>query len=186
MSLILASASPRRREILKNAGFDFIVSVSECEEKNDGSLSPDKLCVSLASQKALDVLKRYPDDIVVGADTVVSIDNMILGKPKDEEDAFKMLRILSGKTNSVYTGVCIASKYSVKTFFEKSDVLFYELSDSEIEEYVKTGEPLDKAGSYGIQGMGCLLIKEIHGDFFNVVGLPVARFYRELKSFLKA
>ena len=139
----------------------------------------------LAEQKCFNVADKFDDEyIVIGADTVVAADEKILGKPKDEDEAKKMLRFLSGRCHSVYTGVCVMQK-SVKkavTFFEKTDVYFYDLSDEEINRYVATGEPMDKAGAYGIQEKGGLFVKKTVGDFNNVVGLPAGKLFKILKK----
>ena len=133
-------------------------------------------------QKALAVAKANPQATVIGADTIVVLEGIILGKPRDRADAIKMLQNLSGKVHSVFTGVCLIKDSKENSFFEETKVEFYSLSNEEIEAYVDTGEPMDKAGAYGIQGRGCLLVKRIEGDYFNVVGLPVGRLIRELKA----
>ncbi|MBQ6570013.1 MAG: septum formation inhibitor Maf [Clostridia bacterium] len=179
--LILASASPRRREILKQAGMDFEVMVSDIEEKADPSLSPSELVVCLARQKAENVFQRAGGKTVVAADTVVALEGKILGKPKDEKNAFEMLKALSGKTHEVFTGVCVIKDGKSQSFFERTEVDFYPLSDEDISSYIATGEPMDKAGAYGIQGKGCTLVKAVRGDFYNVVGLPIAKLSRLLK-----
>lgn len=180
--IILASASPRRSELLRQAGIEFDVCVSGAEETADPSLSPDELTVSIARQKAMCVAKNHPDAVVLGADTVVAIGDKILGKPADADDAKRMLALLSGKVHSVYTGVCIVSGGKRSEFYQKTDVKFYPLTQSEIDAYIATGEPMDKAGAYGIQGRGCVLVESISGDYFNVVGLPVARVVREINK----
>lgn len=175
---ILASASPRRREILNNIGMEFEVLVSMADEsKIDRNLEPEMLVLELSMLKATDVAASLKGDyFVIGADTVVSLDGKILEKPIDEEDARRMLENLSGKTHSVYTGVCIYSTKTGKAVskFQKTDVKFKKLSRRKIEAYIESKEPMDKAGSYGIQGKGALLIDEIKGDYFNVVGLPIS------------
>ena len=180
MGLILASASPRRRELLTLAGLDFTVYASDCDESVPDSLTPPEAAVEIARRKASAVAEKYPDDTVVGAVTIVVIDDTILGKPKDAREAASMLKRLSGRTHCVYTGVCVVSDGTANSFFEKTDVTFYVLSDGEIDDYIATGEPMDKAGAYGIQGRGALLVKGICGDYFNVVGLPLARLVRML------
>ena len=182
MKLILASASPRRREILKNAGYSFRVVTSDADEALPDGITPAKAVKLLAKIKN-EAIKSKPDETVVSADTIVVCEGKILGKPKNEKDAFKMLKTLSGRKHSVYTGVCIRKGGKIKTFYEKTAVYFYELSDSEIREYIATGEPMDKAGAYGIQCKGATLVRKIDGDYFNVVGLPIARLVRELKEF---
>lgn len=182
--LILASSSPRRKELLSYANIPFEIVVSEVEEHFDEKEEPHKIVQALALQKAEAVAKSLGNEtIVLGADTIVTINNQILGKPKDENDARKMLRELSGKEHAVYTGVAIVSGAESITFFEETKVQFWELTDQEIEEYIKRGEPFDKAGAYGIQNLGSILVKRIDGDYFNVVGLPISRTVRELKKF---
>lgn len=181
--LILASASPRRKELMALAGYTFEVITSDVEEKVDLSLKPHELVMSLARQKAAAVAAVHSDKTVIGADTVVVLEGKVLGKPKDSADATEMLHSLSGKTHEVFTGVCIAKNGREHCFFERTAVTFYPLEDELIAEYVAGGECNDKAGSYGIQGKGCVLVKGIEGDYFNVVGFPVARFCRELKAF---
>lgn len=180
--IILASGSPRRRELLETAGVPFTVCVSDIEEVVEAGLTPAQTVKSLAKQKALAVAKEHPKDIVLGADTVVALDGEILGKPADAEDAVAMLTRLSGKCHSVYTGVALVRKGKAFAFATQTKVWFYELTPEEIADYVATGEPLDKAGAYGIQGKGCTLVERIEGDYANVVGLPVAAVYRALKS----
>ena len=182
MKLILASASPRRREILKNAGFEFEVKTSEADETLPDGISPEDAVELLAKLKN-EAVRAESDTTVISADTIVVCDGKILGKPKDEADAFDMLRTLSGREHFVYTGVCLRKGEKKTVFFEKTAVYFYELCDSEISAYITTGEPMDKAGAYGIQGNGAVLVKKIDGDYLNVVGLPLARLVRELKEF---
>lgn len=180
--IILASASPRRRELLAQAGFEFEVITSDVDEIIDPALTPEKLVMSLAEQKAQAVAAEHPQSVVIGADTVVVLDSKVLGKPKDEEDAKNMLSSLSGRIHEVYTGVCIAFSGKKHSFFECTRVKFCELDDKQIADYVSTKEPMDKAGAYGIQGKGCVLVEGIEGDYFNVVGFPVSRFCREYKK----
>ncbi len=182
ITMILASKSPRRIELMTLAGFDF-KSVPATGEENipDGTLPCDAVLM-LSRQKAQEIAEKYPDDTVIGADTVVALDNEIMGKPKNEQDAFDMLKKLSGKTHSVLTGVCVISPDKHIHFYEKTEVEFYPLGDDEIWQYIASGEPMDKAGAYGIQEKGAMFVKRINGDFYNVVGLPVARLARELKS----
>ncbi len=182
MSLILASGSPRRRELLGLITNDFTVCVSGAEEHTDPGLTPAETVLALARLKGEDVAKTHPDDTVIAADTVVALDGEILGKPADAEDAARMLRFLSGRTHEVFTGVYIARGGREAHFYEKTGVTFYELSEEEIAAYVATGEPADKAGAYGIQGKGALLVKGIEGDYFNVVGFPVAAVSRALRG----
>ena len=180
--IILASASPRRRELLAQAGFEFEVVTSDVDEVIDPSLTPEKLVMSLARQKAQAVAADYSGCAVIGVDTVVVLDSRVLGKPTDEADAVRMLESLSGRTHEVYTGVCIAFGGETHSFFECTRVKFCELDGEQIKAYVATGEPMDKAGAYGIQGKGCVLVEGIEGDYFNVVGFPVSRFCREYKK----
>ncbi len=180
--IILASASPRRRDLMEQAGFTFDVCVSTKEEKKE-SWSPEETVKRLSEQKALDVSEQYDEDcIVIGADTVVACEHEILGKPTDEEDAFRMLFMLQGRTHQVYTGVTIIEgpkgNRTVKVFAEKTDVTMYPMSADMIREYIRTGEPMDKAGAYGIQGRAAVFVKSVCGDYNNVVGLPVAAIWQ--------
>ena len=183
MKTILASASPRRKELLALAGIEYKVVVSECEEILPEKILPHDAVMLLAKQKAEDVFSRNSDCMVIAADTVVALGDKILGKPKDEEDAFNMLSALSGRNHTVYTGVCIMTKDKTECFFVGTDVEFYSLTEKEIREYIATQEPMDKAGAYGIQGKGFVLVKGIHGDYFNVVGLPLAETVRHIAEF---
>ena len=178
--LILASGSPRRRELLSLITDEFEVLVSGCDEFVPEGTPAEKVPAILAEQKALAVAKLRPDDTVIGSDTVVVLNDEIFGKPKDKDHAHAMLKALSGKKHFVYTGVAVAGKDSVRSFVQKTEVEFYELSDENIEKYIATGEPMDKAGAYGIQGKGSVLVKGIVGDYFNVMGLPVAETARFL------
>ena len=180
---ILASASPRRKEILSNAGFDFEVIVSDADENISEDLTPEKTVEELAGRKAMSVWESNKDAVVFGCDTVVAIDGKILGKPTDDNDAFNMLRMLSGKVHTVSTGVCICSDEKVSVFSNTTRVEFCPLSDETIKSYIATGECSDKAGAYGIQGYGSVLVKEIKGDYFSVMGLPVSQASRVLSEF---
>ena len=179
MKLVLASKSPRRSEILKNAGVDFTVRVADADETIPDGTKPCDAVVFLAARKAMAV-ERADDEVVLGADTVVVLDDEILGKPKDREDAFNMIRMLSGRVHSVFTGVCAIGDGISLTFAEETKVEFYPLSDDEINEYIDTDEPYDKAGAYGIQGLASKFISGIQGDYFNVVGLPVSSVYKKI------
>ena len=179
--LILASGSPRRRELLSLITDEFEILVSGCDEFVPEGTPAEKVPAILAEQKALAVAKLRPEDTVIGSDTVVVLNDEIFGKPKNEEHAHDMLKALSGKKHSVYTGVAVAEKGEVRSFVQKTEVEFYELSDETIEKYIATGEPMDKAGAYGIQGKGSMLVKGIVGDYFNVMGLPVAETARFLE-----
>ncbi|MBR2041986.1 MAG: septum formation inhibitor Maf [Oscillospiraceae bacterium] len=177
---ILASGSPRRKELLSLIIDEYEVLVSGCEEFVPEGTPAEKVPAILAEQKALAVAKLRPDDIVIGSDTVVVLNDEIFGKPKDKAHAHAMLKALSGKKHFVFTGVAVAEKGKVRSFVQKTEVEFYELSDETIEKYIATGEPMDKAGAYGIQGKGSVLVKGITGDYFNVMGLPVAETARFL------
>lgn len=181
--LILASASPRRNELLRLITEDFTVIPAMSEERADKTLPPAERVEQLARQKAEEISEKYPEDIVIGADTTVFCDGAALGKPKDAADAKRMLLMLSGREHSVITAVAFAQKgQTVRAFSEETKVEFYPLSDEEIDGYIKSGEPMDKAGAYGIQEKGALLIEEIKGDYFNVVGLPLCRLGKLLKK----
>ncbi len=182
MGLILASGSPRRKEILENAGYKFEIITADADETLPEKISPEEAVKFLAELKG-DAVKKDNGGVVISADTVVAFGEKILGKPKSEEDAKRMLKMLSGKIHSVYTGVCVQDEEKKITFAEKTDVKFYGLSEKEIDDYVLTGEPMDKAGAYGIQGKGAVLVEKIDGDYLNVVGLPLARLSRILKQF---
>ena len=197
--MILASASPRRKELLEQIGAEFVICPAKGEEVITET-DPSAVVMELSRQKAEEVaygvliyneqhadLATPQDILVIGADTVVAYENQILGKPKDEEDARRMLTMLSGKTHSVYTGVTFVfidkeGRTGEHCFFEKTDVCMYPLKEEEIDRYIQSGDPMDKAGSYGIQGRFAIHIKEIRGDYNNVVGLPVARLYQELQK----
>ena len=176
-SLILASASPRRRELLAQAGFDFEVVSADVPEIRRPGEDPIRFVTRLAREKAEAVISREPippNTLVLGADTIVLVDEEVLGKPQDEADAARMLRLLSGRTHQVITGVCLAKGSERQRAAEVTFVRFATLSDKEIEAYVATGEPLDKAGAYAIQGRAGRWVPRIHGCYFNVVGLPLA------------
>jgi septum formation protein len=178
--IILASASPRRKEILELADLKFDIMPSNAQEITTKT-APNEVVMELASIKAKDIYKKSEkQSMIVGADTVVAYQGQILGKPADEADAKRMLTMLSGQTHEVYTGVCIIEDGKTKTFYEETKVTFYEISDEQIDHYIKTGEPMDKAGSYGIQGKAAVFIKGIEGDYYNVVGFPIARFLQEI------
>lgn len=182
--IVLASKSPRRSEILKNAGFDFTVRTQDADETLPDGISPEEAVMLLAERKAKAV-ERKENEIVLGADTVVVLEEKILGKPTSEETAFEMLKSLSGRTHSVYTGVFAILNDGARKFCVKTDVEFLEISDREIEEYISTEEPFDKAGAYGIQGFASKFVKRINGDYFNVVGLPVSTIYENILKYLK-
>ena len=177
---VLASGSPRRKELLSLILPEYEVLVSGCDEFVPEGTPIEKVPAILAEQKALAVAKLRPDDTVIGSDTVVVLKGEIFGKPKSYEHAQKMLHALSGKKHSVYTGVAVVEKGVARSFVQKTAVELYELSDETIDNYIKTGEPMDKAGAYGIQGKGSVLVKGIEGDYFNVMGLPIAELARFL------
>lgn len=195
--IILASASPRRRELLTQVGMEFEIMPSHKDEEM-GDKGPAETVMALALDKAEDIYTQIRENgtedevLVIGADTVVAMDDLILGKPEDESHALEMLRRLQGKTHQVYTGVCLITAEGREVFYEKTDVTMYPAEDVQLKAYISTGEPMDKAGSYGIQGLGAVLVREIHGDYNNVVGLPVAgicqRLMRDdrMKKFIKA
>ncbi len=198
MKIYLASASPRRRELLLQIGLEFEVKVSNVQEVVSTS-EPARVVEELSAQKAQAVLadlerelrQRAAEEIlIIGADTVVAVDGNILGKPADSGAAAKMLKQLSGRSHEVFTGVTLLFRESSgqlgrKTFHERTEVVFYAMSQAEIDGYVSTGDCLDKAGAYGIQGLCARYIKEIKGDYNNVVGLPVGRLYQEAKEWLE-
>lgn len=208
--LVLASASPRRRELLSQIGLEFTVMPSTKEE-NAKTTEAGALVQELSRQKAVDIWeqlsggqgqnpdadqeqiseetqepnlngKRQPELLVIGADTVVCCEGKILGKPHSRESAAEMLTALQGRSHEVYTGVTLYSQSETVTFFECTQVEFYPMTEVEISEYIDSKEPMDKAGAYGIQGLGARFVKGIRGDYNNVVGLPVGRLYQELKS----
>ncbi len=193
MKIILASASPRRRELLHQIGWEFEVCVSQVEETITKTL-PAEVVEELSAQKAQAVFDHMPVDepkggavLVIGADTVVACDGEILGKPADREDAVRMLHMLRGRSHHVYTGVTLCCRsidgqVITKSFHEETEVTFYPMTEKEIQDYVDTKEPMDKAGAYGIQGICARYISGIRGDYNNVVGLPVGRLYQEVQS----
>lgn len=183
--MILASQSPRRYELLKLIAEDFSVIPAVGEEVVADGLPPAEVVQRLAKQKADEIRALYagaPKEPIIAADTVVAIDGKILGKPKDAFDAADMLALLSGRVHSVYTGVCVIDGERECVFAEETKVEFYELSTEEIRAYIATGEPMDKAGAYGIQDKGALIVKRIDGDYYNVMGLPVGRLSRVLRG----
>lgn len=192
MNYILASASPRRKELLKKTGIPFEVIPSSIEEKITKTV-PSEVVMELAAQKAGDVFHRLTSEnhftdglTVIGADTIVVYRDEILGKPEDEAEAYDMLSMLADRTHQVYTGVSLLTlknqEYFTNTFFEKTDVTFYPICPEDLRRYIASGDPLDKAGAYGIQGDFAIHVKEIHGDYHNVVGLPIGRVYQALRT----
>lgn len=190
--IVLASASPRRQEILRNAGIPFSVQAADIDETPLKDELPRDCAERLAREKALTVWRMRPGDMVLGADTIVVADGAILGKPFDGDDAVRMLRLLSGRVHQVITGVCVvggrgdsqltSSEPETRTASETTSVTMNELSDAEIRKYVATGEPMDKAGAYAIQGIASRWIPRIEGDYSNVVGLPMALVYSMLRE----
>jgi len=180
--LILASASPRRQELLRNAGIAFTVDPADIDETPRAGESAQGCAERLAQEKARAVHKRHAGGFVLGADTIVVIDDLILGKPHDAGDAARMLRMLSGRQHSVITGVCLVGPDFEATSSENTLATVSEISDDEILAYVATGEPMDKAGAYAIQGIASRWIPRIEGDYSNVVGLPIARVYSMLRE----
>lgn len=186
--IVLASASPRRRELLAAAGVIFQVCAATGKEIITSD-KPEEIVCELASQKAMEVALNHDMEegsIVIGSDTIVSYKDKILGKPADEKEAFETLKMLQGNTHQVFTGVTVLVKKGEKwekiSFAECTDVSFYPVSDAEINSYIASGEPMDKAGSYGIQGSFCIYVKGIQGEYANVVGLPVGRLFYEMKQ----
>jgi len=185
--IVLASGSPRRRDLVKMMGLKFELAVPEIHEDLVPRAKPSSLVVELALAKALSLIGKFPNAAILGADTVVVLDGRILGKPRDRSDARAMLRTLSGRTHTVYTGLALVDVPTGlrETCCEKSLVTMKRINNEEIDRYLATGEPMDKAGSYGIQGFGAVFIKHIDGCFFNVMGLPVGRLYDMLKDLSK-
>lgn len=181
--LILASNSERRIKLLKDIGLTFKTVVNEVDETIEKNLKPQEIVETLSERKALAALSNFPEDTVISADTLVYFEGEVLGKPKDEEEAAEMLRKLSGNKHYVYTGVTVANKEKKVTFYSQSEVFMKELNEFQIYEYIKTNEPLDKAGAYAIQGEGKNLIEKYTGDFFTIVGLPLKELQKHLKEF---
>lgn len=190
--VILASSSPRRKELLKTITENFDIIVSGCDETVDASLSPSETVMELAKRKGMAVYNEADcpqNALIIASDTVVALDGTILGKPADKDEAFHMLKSLSGRLHHVYSGVCIIDtdeSGNVKTdvFYEETAVSFMALSDEEIDNYVKSGEPYDKAGGYGIQGLAGKFITSINGDYYNVVGLPLPSVYKKIRDLI--
>lgn len=183
MNIILASGSPRRKEILENTNLKFSVITSDIDERIFENEEPIQLVLRLAFEKCMSVAQNNPSDLVIGADTIVVLDNEILGKPKNEEEAFNTLSKLSNREHQVITGMSIVNLENEKKIVDYaiSNVKFKKLTDQDIKDYISTKECLDKAGSYGIQGYGALLVEEIKGDYFNIVGLPISKLSDILK-----
>ena len=182
--ITLATASPTRQKLAKIMGLDFDVVVSDYIEDNSLCLPPPELAMELAFGKALDVSKKLSEGIVIGLDTFVFFNGKVIGKPKDRQDAFNMLKSFSGNCHEVYSGIAMIDSKSGKIIkdFGMTKVYFSQMSDSEINSYIETEEPLNKAGSYGIQDFGSIFIEKIEGDFFNVGGFPINNIYKNLKK----
>lgn len=187
MKMILASASPRRKELLKKCGLEFDIIPAKGEE-NITKTIPVEVVMELSLQKAKEIAEQQEEGcIVIGADTIVAKGDIIMGKPRDKEDARRMLRMISDDCHQVYTGVTIirtGKEAESLTFAEKTDVFLYPISEKDMENYIESGDPMDKAGAYGIQGDFAIHVKGIEGDYYNVVGLPVGRVYQELKKWM--
>lgn len=183
MHLILASASPRRKELLQKLGIPFEVIVSDCDEILPPDTPADRAAELLARRKAEAVAAAHPEAVVIGADTTVVLGNEILGKPRGRADCVRMLTALSGQTHRVITGAAFVANGKTRSFSEVTQVKFFDLTQDEIAAYADSDEPYDKAGGYGIQGQGALLVEAISGDYSNVVGLPVARLNRLMRTF---
>lgn len=183
-TIILASQSPSRRMLLEQAGVDIEVIVSGVDEDVPEDFTPAQTVEALAERKAKAVAALHPGRAVIGADSVVSIDGMIIGKPANDEAAKATLRRLSGRTHKLFTGVCLIAREKAQVFHQATDVAFYQLTEEEIAEYVAMGESTGRAGGYGIEGVGVMLVKEIAGDYPNIVGLPVAETLRRLRDMI--
>lgn len=181
--VILASQSPRRKQLLKNLIDKFDIIPSDADETLPDGATPAECAVEIARRKVFDIKEKHPECLIIGADTMVVYEDRILGKPRDKADAFDMLSFLSGKTHKVYTGIVVSMGEKTLSYAEETQVTFRALSRDMIENYIKTGEPMDKAGAYGIQDIGSILVEKINGDYFNVVGLPVCRLAKMLEDF---
>lgn len=183
--IILASASPRRRELMENLGLSFQVHSADVDESIQPGSAPEEAVRRLALKKAHEVAHQYTEGLVIGSDTIVVLDDVIWGKPTDDEDALQMLMALQGKTHAVYSGVAVVDAATGKNISgsEKTLVSFRTIDEAEIRRYIATGEPAGKAGAYAIQGLGAVFVKEIQGDYFNVVGLPLFQLSSMLKTF---
>lgn len=186
LKVVLASASPRRKELLSLIFNEYDIRPADCDEALPEGIKAQEAVeyLSLIKNKAT-VEICDENSLVISADTVVAVEGEILGKPQDKEDARRMISLLSGREHQVFTGVTLSLNGNFKTFSEKTDVVFYKLTDKEVEDYISTDEPYDKAGAYGIQGKAGLLVKAVNGDYYNVVGLPVARLKREIMEFIE-
>ncbi|QMS85007.1 Maf family protein [Candidatus Xianfuyuplasma coldseepsis] len=179
---ILASQSPRRRELLKFLDIEFVVKPSDVEEVIDVRLSFEEVVMDLAKQKAEYIADKYPDHTILGFDTLVIHNGMALGKPNNRQEAFDMLQSLSGETHTVLTGCALVCCNEVVTFYDQADVTFNQMTADEINEYLDTGEPFDKAGSYGIQGYGARYINKVNGDYYSVMGVPLQKLYQTIRG----
>ncbi len=184
MNIILASQSPRRKELMGLLKLPFTVQVADIDETMDPTAPPYDEVARVSRLKA-EAISRQPEDIVIAADTIVVCKNRVLGKPQDQQDAFTMLKLLSGRDHQVMTGLTVLRGSKAVTTTEVADIHFRELSDQEILDYIATGEPMDKAGAYGIQGGAALFVEKLVGDYYNVMGLPVCRLWQILKEFLE-
>lgn len=182
--IILASKSPRRKQILEMAGFSFKIIVADIDESIDINNDLAQEIEKLSFLKALKVFSDNKDSIVIGADTIVVVDNEVLGKPKDKEDAYRMLKKLQNNKHYVITGVTILANDKSETFSNVSEVYFNPISDEKIKEYIETNEPMDKAGAYAIQGIGAKFIRKINGDFYSIMGLPLSDVYSRIQKYL--
>lgn len=184
--LILASTSPRRIELLESAGLQFKTVSPKFDENtiSTSDIAVEDYVQLLAKSKADSLINEFREDIIIAADTIVAINNEILNKPIDKQDAFKMLKKLSNKKHNVLTAVCIYSQNKTEVFYEKSTVHFNKITDEEIEAYIETGEPMDKAGAYAIQGIGSKFIKKFEGDFHTIMGLPLKEVLEKLKHYI--
>ena len=180
--LILASQSPRRRDLLSMIGLDFTVITADIDETMDESLSIEDGVAEVCKRKAEAIAKDHPQDTIIAADTIVVVDDVVLGKPKDAEDAARMLRSLSGRSHTVMTAFCLWQNGKAQTHVEKTDLRFKPLSDAEIAAYVATGSPLDKAGAYGIQDQAAIFVEALDGDYYNVMGLPLCSLTKCLRD----
>lgn len=183
MTVILASQSPRRKELLEKIISDFKTMPADIDESVIGELTPEDYVMDMAQKKAQLICKQNPHNLVIGSDTIVAIAGEVFGKPKNDQEAFEMLRKLSGNKHLVLTSVYMMNAEQIEQTIVSAEVEFFDLSDAEIHEYLETGEHRDKAGSYGIQGQGSLLVKKINGDYFAIVGFPVAHVKRMLAKF---
>ncbi len=184
--MILCSSSPRRKELLKQLGLEFIVHPSDVDERKIVAHSPREFALKAAFLKAADVARFYADGIIIAADTIVVVDGRILGKPLNETEARQMLQALSGRKHQVITGLAVWNARTGATLVdtETTDVYFHPLTDTDIEEYIQTGDPMDKAGAYGIQTIGHRFVEKIDGDYYNVVGLPLNKLSQLLSFFI--